>query len=245
MKKLIIVLIALVALFEVQAQHELGVGLGTSHLLGDFGGGPGEGTLFLKDIDFQSTRPSASIFYRYNFLKVFAIRGQFAYFNFASNDIYSAEESRFDRGLNSNANVVNGSVHLEFHFIPLKPCNGKIRVSPFLAGGVGFLHSNASVGGTGADGFNVNELQYIEGNESGFALNVPMSFGVKIKTPRNIVIGVEGSYWMAYTDKLDSYVRQNNDHFLSLQAQVSYIFCKGGAGGSGKMSREMRCPTYF
>lgn len=245
MKKFIAGLIILLGFFELNAQHELGIGLGTSNLLGDFGGGPGQGTVFLKDIDFQSTRPSASIFYRYNFLKVVAIRAQFSYFNFTSNDIYSAEQSRFDRGLNSKGNVLNGSFHVEVNFIPLKPCEGRTRFTPFLAGGVGFLHSNASVGGTDADGFNVNELQYIDGNDKGFALNFPMSFGFKVKTPKNVIIGLEGTYWMAYTDKLDSYVRQNNDHFLSLQAQVSYLFCKGGGGSSGKMSREMRCPTYF
>lgn len=243
MKKLIIILAVLLATISLQAQHEVGIGLGTSHLLGDFGGGPGRGTIFLKDLDLQSTKPSVSLFYRYHFLKVLALRGQFLYAGLASNDVYSAEQGRFDRGLNSQTALMDLSGQLEIHFIPLKVCCGKTRVSPYVAVGVGLLRANPAIGGQEVEGFSAAELQYIDESGPFTALNIPLAAGLKIKTPKRVIIGLEASYRMAYTDRLDNYVRQNNDHFLLIQAQVSYVFCKGG--GAGKMSKEMRCPTYY
>lgn len=242
MKKLITITAVLLGIISLQAQHEIGIGLGTSHLLGDFGGGPGEGTLFIKDLDLKSTQPSASLFYRYHFAKVLALRGQFLYAGLSSNDLYSAEQNRFDRGLNSKASLMDLSAQLELHFIPLRLCSGKTRVSPYIAGGIGFARANPTIGGQGEEGFAAEELQYIDDSGPVSALNIPMAMGVKVKTPKNVVIGLEASYRMAFTDRLDNYVRQNNDHLLFIQAQVSYVFCKGG--GAGKMSKEMRCPTY-
>jgi hypothetical protein len=245
MKKLFVLALVFVGLNTANAQHELGVGLGSSHLLGDFGGGPGRGTIFLKDLDFPSTKYSGSVFYRYNFRKFFAVRGQFSYMTFSSNDLYSAESSRFNRGLNASSNLLSGSLHFEFNFVPLRPCSGKVGFTPFVSGGVGVLKSNGKVNNLNEDGFDVSELQYIEGNEDALALNLPFSFGLKLKTKRNLLLGLEGTYWMAYTDKIDSYVRQQNDHYLTVQVQVSYQFCKGNYLPTKKLKRQYYCPTYF
>ena len=130
MKKLITITAFLLGMICLQAQHEIGIGLGSSHLLGDFGGGLGEGTLFIKDLDLKSTKPSSSLFYRYSFAKVLAVRGQLTYAGLASNDLYSGDESRFNRGLNSTAGILDLSAQLEIHFIPSRLCSGKIKVLP-------------------------------------------------------------------------------------------------------------------
>jgi len=245
MKKLFILALILVGFSAANAQQELGVGFGSSHLLGDFGGGPGRGTIFLKDLDFPSTKYAGSVFYRYNFRGFFAVRGQFSYLTFSSNDIYSAESSRFNRGLNASANLLSGSMHFEFNFVPIRACSGKTAFTPFVSGGVGLLKSKGKVNNLNEDGFDVSELQYIEGNQEALALNIPLSFGLKLKTKRNLLIGLEGTYWMANTDKIDSYVRQQNDHYLTVQAQVSYQFCKGNYLPTKKLKRQYYCPTYF
>lgn len=241
MKKLIAIGAATLCVCVLWAQHEVGLGFGTAHLLGDFGGGLGRGTIFIKDLDPQSTKPSASLFYRYNFLKILAMRGQFTYAGLSSNDIYSAEQSRFERGLNSKTRLMVLSVQIEVHLLPLKPCRGSLRVSPYIAAGLGVLRANPNIMGQGGEGFSTNESQYI--NDSGLvsAVNIPFAAGVKIKTAKKVTIGLEASYRMAFTDRLDNYIRQQNDHFIFLQTQVSYVFCRGVGGGRNK---EVRCPTY-
>lgn len=241
MKQLVMAALVLSLGFGLQAQHELGVTLGTSHLLGDFGGGPGNGTIFLKDIDLQSTQPDFGIFYRYNFAKVLAIRGQFIYGGLNGNDLYSANSFRYDRGLLSKSSLYDLSAQMELHFVPLKFCSGTFRFSPYIAGGVALSKTSPSLSAVSSEGIPSGELQYIDESGNGLSLNIPLAFGVKLKTKKNVVIGLETSYRMTFTDKLDHYVRQQNDQFLLVNASVSYVFCKGG---SGKMSREMQCPTY-
>ena len=242
MKKLITIIALTLSLSGLRAQHEIGIGLGTAHLLGDFGGGRGRGTIFIKDLDLQSTKPSASLLYRYNFFKVLAVRGQFTYAGLSSNDIYSAEQSRFDRGLNSKTSLMDLSVQIEIHFIPLNPCSRPLHVSPYITTGLGFLRANPSIGGQGDEGFSPNELRYIKDGGPVSVLNIPFAAGLKIKTAKNVIIGLEASYRMAFTDRLDNYMRQQNDHFIFVQTQVSYLFCKeGGFRGANK---EVRCPAY-
>jgi len=226
----------------VKAQHEVGLSIGTSHLLGDFGGGPGTGSIFVKDIDLQSTSPSLGLFYRYNFARFLALRGQFLYGGLKSNDAYSQNEDRANRGLQSNSALFDLSAQFEFNFIPLNYCSGTFRVTPYIAGGFGVARFNPTLSANNTEGIAVTEEQYIQEAQNAIALNIPVSVGLKMKTKKNIVIGLETSYRMAFTDQLDNYVRQNNDHFFFINANVSYVFCKGG--GRGKMSKEMRCPTY-
>lgn len=242
MNKLITIAVLTLSIYGLRAQQEAGIGFGTAHLMGDFGGGLGQGTIFIKDLDLQSTKPSLSLFYRYNFLEILAVRGQFTYAGLSSNDIYSADQGRFNRGLNSKASVMDLSAQIEIHFIPLKPCRGSLRVSPYISVGLGFLRANPNITGQGGEGLSSNEFQYI--NDSGLvsALNIPFAAGLKLKTRKKVIISLEASYRMALTDRLDNYIRQQNDHFVFIQTQVSYVFCRGG-GFSG-MNKEVRCPAY-
>jgi hypothetical protein len=242
MKRLVLASLVLCLGLGLQAQHEVGVSLGTSHLLGDFGGGPGQGTIFLKDLDFQSTAPSLGLFYRYNFAKVLALRAQFIYGGLNSNDLYSANDSRFIRGLGSKSSLMDLSAQFELHFIPLQLCSPTFKVTPYIAGGIGISKVNSTVFSTEFEGIPASELQYIDQSGNGTALNIPMSFGIKMKTKKQVIFALETSYRLSFTDKLDGYVRQQNDQFFFINANVSYVFCKGNGGS--KMSREMRCPDY-
>lgn len=242
MKQLLMACLVVCLGFGAQAQHEVGFSLGSSHLLGDFGGGPGQGMLFLKDLDFQSTKPSAGIFYRYNFAKVLALRAQFLLGGLSSNDLYSADEFRYARGLRSKSALMDLSAQFELNFIPLQLCSPNFRITPYIAGGIGVSRVNPTVSSSDNEGIANSELQYIDDNGNLLAMNIPMSFGLKMKTKKQVIIGIETSYRMSFTDKLDGYVRQQNDQFFFINANVSYVFCKGS--GRGKMGKDMRCPTY-
>lgn len=238
MKNLILIVFVFLVLNHLLAQHEVGVSLGTSHLLGDFGGGPGNGTIFIKDVDIKSTRPSVGLFYRYNFAKFLGVRAQFLYGQLYSNDLFSEESSRFSRGLASQANVFDGSLQLEFNFIPLRFCSGRARFSPYVAAGIGFASANAAISTINPEGIAAEEMLYIQSGNA-LAINIPITAGVKYKLKNNIVFALEGSYRMAFTDKLDAYVRQEKDHFFFVSANVSYVFCKGNKYNKNK------CATYI
>ena len=236
MKNLALILVLICASQKIFAQHEVGISLGTSHLLGDFGGGPGTGSLFIKDIDLKSTRPSVGLFYRYNFAKFLSARAQFIYGQLHSNDLFSEESFRKSRALISKSNVFDGSLQLEFNFIPLKFCSSKARFSPYVAVGIGLAGVNAAVSSSNIEGIPNTENQYIQSG-SALAVNIPMTAGVKYKMKQNVVFGLETSYRMAFTDKLDNYVRQENDHFFFVSATVSYVFCTG-------KKQNSKCATY-
>lgn len=238
MKKLILIVLIVGASKQMFAQHELGISLGTAHLLGDFGGGPGDGTIFLKDLDIQTTRPAVGIFYRYNFAKFLSARAQFKYGQLYSNDLFSEESSRFARGLASSSHLFDGSLQLEFNIIPLNLCSGNERFSPYIATGIGFTSVNSTVSTTNAEGIPSTESQYIQPGQV-FAVNIPITAGVKYVMKRNLIFALEASCRVAFTDKLDAYVRQENDHFFFVSATVSYVFCKGSKDSQGK------CPTFY
>ena len=143
--------------------------------------------------------------------------------------------------MNSKSSLLDLSAQFEFNFIPLQLCSNTFRITPYIAGGVGVSKVNPIVGSSDLEGLPASELQYIDQSGNGIALNIPMAFGLKMKTKKQIIVGLEASYRMAFTDKLDAYVRQQNDQFFFINANVSYVFCKGGGG---KMSKDMRCPTY-
>jgi hypothetical protein len=241
MKQLLMASLCLLASLQIKAQHEVGLGLGTAHLLGDFGGGVGNGTLFIKDVDLRSTRPAASLFYRYHFAKVLALRAQALYGNLYSNDLYSGSQDRYNRALNASTPILDVSAQMEVHFVPLKLCCGKARFSPYVAAGIGFARVNPILGGSSEEGIAQSEEPYIE-DGAGWKINVPIAFGVKYKTKKQLIVGLETSYRMNFSDNLDNYVRQENDHFFFVQAQVSYVFCKGNSGG--KVSRDVSCPAF-
>ena len=242
MKRQILAGVMLCLGLNIQAQGEMGVSVGTAHLLGDFGGGPGKGTILLKDLDFQSTQVSLGFFYRYNFAKVLALRAQFLYGGLNSNDLYSANVSRYSRGLSSKSSLIDLSTQFELNFIPLQLCSPNFKVTPYIAGGIGVSKVKPTVFSSSNEGVAPSELQYIDESGNGLAINIPMSFGIKMKTKKQLIISIETSYRMSFTDKLDGYVRQENDQFFFFNTNLSYVFCKGGQ--SGKISKEMRCPIY-
>ena len=242
MTRTILFLLLLCCGLSLNAQHEIGVSIGTSHLLGDFGGGVGDGSVFVKDIDFQSAKPAFGLFYRYNFLKFLAFRGQFLYGSLSGSDAYTPNPFRSERGLASKSPVFDFNAQLEFNFIPLKFCNGKFGATPYLASGIGWAKVNPTIYGINDEGIDPAENEFIGDNDNQSSLTIPLSLGMKFKTKKNIIIGVEASHRIFLEDNLDNYYRQENDQYFFLTANISYVFCNKNR--LGRINKQGACPAF-
>ncbi|MGB1247924.1 MAG: DUF6089 family protein [Chitinophagales bacterium] len=238
MKNLFITICLMFCISEIAAQHEIGVSVGTSHLLGDFGGGPGNGTIFIKDIDIATTRPAFGVFYRYNFAKFLALRGQFLYGTLYSNDKFSENSSRNVRQLQSTSPVFDLNAQFEFNFIPLRLCDYGMRFSPYIAGGIGIAKTNPKLSSNNGN-IQDTEYQYIKSGAKNTAITFPISVGLKLKTKKKILLGLEVSHRIVLEDDLDNYVRQENDQYFFMTFNMSYIFCK-----RGKSNSIYACPKF-
>ncbi|MGB1248967.1 MAG: DUF6089 family protein [Chitinophagales bacterium] len=223
---------------KLSAQHEIGVSIGTSHLLGDFGGGAGTGTIFIKDIDLAATRPAFGVFYRYNFAKFLGIRAQLLYGRLYGNDKYSENQSRNIRQLQSTSPVFDINAQFEFNFIPLRLCDYGMRFSPYIAGGVGIAKTSPKLSSNNG-GIPDTELQYIKAESKNTAIVFPISIGLKLKTKKKILLGLEVSHRIVLEDDLDNYIRQENDQYFFTTFNVSYIFCK-----KGRVNSFYQCPKF-
>lgn len=237
MTKTILFILLLSGVLNLRAQHEIGATLGTSHLLGDFGGGLGNGSVFVKDIDFQSTTPAFGLFYRYNFLKRLAVRGQFIYGSLNGSDAYTSNQFRAARGLVSKSPVFDFNAQIELNFIPLRYCNGKFGATPYIASGIGFAKVSPTISSLNNEGISQEEYEFIGNNEDETALTIPLTIGMKFKTKKNLVIGIEASHRLVLEDNLDNYYRQENDQYFFLTANISYVFCKN----RGFKDRTSKC----
>jgi len=224
---------------DIKAQHEIGASIGASNLLGDFGGGVGNGSMFVKDIDIKSFRPAFGVFYRYNFFKVLALRGQFLYGRLYGNDEYSENEFRYARGLITKSPVLDLTAQVEVNFIPIQYCRNKIGFTPYIAAGIGFAKVNPNMSTVNGEAIPValEDYTFIGDNSDKTAITVPLAVGVKFVTKKNVVLALETSHRVVVKDNLDNYFRQENDQYFFVNAMVSYVFCKG----KGFKDRASKC----
>ena len=85
-------------------RREVFVSLGSSHFLGDLGGGSGPGTDYSPtDLDFNQTRIAVGVGARYKLKRAINVVGKFSYLNVKGDDAQSQDPIRFNRNLNFNA----------------------------------------------------------------------------------------------------------------------------------------------
>ncbi len=136
MKRITLLALVLTILFSVtQAQRRgkpstsLVVSVGTNHFMGDLGGGAGDAAHFfgVRDIDFNATRPTWQVAYRYKFaakkyevLKYFSVRANFSYAFLSGKDKSAGHVGRQSRNLSFINNVYSLSGQIEYYFIPEK-----------------------------------------------------------------------------------------------------------------------------
>lgn len=109
--------------------------------IGFFGGG----TNFIGDVgDYGFHLPkdfAAGAFYKYNFNRHWAIRGQFNYGRIRNADSLSSQEARVNRNLSFQSEIWEAMVMMEFNFLEFEP-GSKYWHTPYLLGGFGAFRFN-------------------------------------------------------------------------------------------------------
>jgi len=97
-------------------------GNGTNNFMGDLGGGKKDAAHFLgiRDIDYQVTRPTWQIGYRYRFHEYFVARVNYSYALISGKDAASGIVTRQSRNLSFRSGIYELSGQLEYYFIKEK-----------------------------------------------------------------------------------------------------------------------------
>lgn len=137
-------------------------GNGTNHFMGDLGGGKKVGAHFfgVRDLDYQVTRPTWQVGYRYRFHEYFAFRVNYSYALISGSDAASGSLDRQARGLTFRSGIYELSTQVEYYFIKekgaAKSSFGSLKgFSPlsayvFLGGGALYFNPKARLNGDGA-----------------------------------------------------------------------------------------------
>lgn len=108
-------------------RHEVTLGLGTTHFLGELGGANDIGSSGIKgfkDLEFKLTRPALDLGYRYYISPMVAIKGDFSYGRLNGDDALTTERFRQNRNLSFRSPVIELAGRIEFY--PLKEYFGHL-----------------------------------------------------------------------------------------------------------------------
>ena len=130
MKKFIFLFIIILGLFSfsINAQawkrspSSIVYANGTNHFLGDLGGGKKEAAHFfgVRDIDYQVTRPTWQIGYRYRFHEYFTVKVNYSYALIMGKDKSSGTYYRQARNLSFRSGIYELTTQVEYYFIKEK-----------------------------------------------------------------------------------------------------------------------------
>lgn len=97
-------------------------GNGTNNFMGDLGGGKKIGAHFfgIRDIDYQVTRPTWQLGYRYRFHEYFMFRVNYSYALISGKDAASGSFDRRARNLSFRSGIYELTTQLEYYFIKEK-----------------------------------------------------------------------------------------------------------------------------
>jgi len=166
------------------------------------------------DFSFQSPGLATSIFVRHNIDSRLSLRVAASFATINADDSKSENSYQKARNLNFKSNIFEGSVGVEFNFLPFhhkSRRNGKNQFSPYLLAGFGVLYHNPKTEYNGR----VYELQPLgtEGQAPGkeYSLVQPafiIGGGFKFDITKQWGIIVEGSTRILFFDYLDDVSNQ-------------------------------------
>lgn len=199
MKNIIITLLCIcsLGLSSSQAQYwEVGGWGGISFYHGDIA----------PTFTFQRPGPAGGFFVRRNIDRRLAIRGGLMIANVGASDHRSSNAFRKARNLSFQSNIFEGSLLLEFNFLPYHFTMKDAGFTPYLAGGFTVFHFSPKAQYKG--GWYPLQTLGTEGQAPGeeYSLVQPGIFlggGFKIDLNRNIAIQIEISTRFLFTDYLD------------------------------------------
>jgi hypothetical protein len=205
--------------YQSKVTFEYGASLGLMNCLTDLGGGKGVGKNFIKDVNMRNTQPEGSVYISGAYKNALALRTEIVWGIVKANDavLKNVKEStlgRYDRNLNFRSTIFEVSLLGEIHplyFRKYSPRDKLPRISPYLAGGIGYFIFNPQ---TKVDG-NWVDLRPLSTEGQGFAeypnrkiyklkqFNFPVGAGIKYKFSDQFNLSAECIYRILNTDYLD------------------------------------------
>jgi hypothetical protein len=200
---------------------EIGFNSGPQFFLGDLGGSTGAGTAFIKDIDWEETRPSAGFYLNIHPLDWFSIRAAAQRGAISGNDRHSPAISpndifRFNRNLHFRSATQELYMALAFYplqLIPTKAGSLLSKIQPYSLFGAGLFHFNPKAQDIDGSWVALHPLR-LEGQ--GFAeypqskpyhltqFNLNAGLGLKYYINSSLFIGIEFLYRKLFSDQIDN-----------------------------------------
>lgn len=231
------VFLALLTFSQVRNKYkyELLGGIGTTGFLGDLGGGVGNGTHFVKDYNFNSTRFNINGGVRYKNNSPFAFKGMLTYAMVSGDDALTQDVLRHNRNLNFRSPIIELSAQVEYYFINektkniysiagLKSKKKKRKFAPYIFAGIGAFYYNPK---EELDGKwysvrkNHTEGQGLPGGPkqfSNFNMAIPMGLGFRYAVDKRWSIGAEFGIRKTFTDYIDGVSGKYYDNAKIAQA---------------------------
>ncbi len=175
----------------------------------------GGGMYYLGDLNqlknFKNTRPTGSLFLRFNPNNRLNYRLNVTYGNVSGSDAQSTIAYNQNRNLSFSSSITEVSALMEINFIPFVPGDKKkYYATPYLIYGLGLFKMNpkATING------NTFELQPLGTEGQGSPLNskkkyrltqfaIPVGIGFKGNLSKRFILGFEFSIRKTFTDYLD------------------------------------------
>jgi Domain of unknown function (DUF6089) len=195
------------------------IGLGASNFLGELGGANRVGTFFVRDFEFNETRPSAQIGIRYKFNNRFAVKGGLYYQLLSGSDKLTKEPYRNNRNLSFRSPIYELSAQAEY-FITKEQQGARYKIKnakgiknydfqAYLFLGIGGFYYNPQALykgnwvslqplGTEGQGLPGEKKKY-----SRVSICIPYGIGVKDAITKEWSIGLEIGMRKTFTDYID------------------------------------------
>ena len=227
MKKILPIFICLMILSGLASaqtrnkyKYEFIGGLGLTGFLGDLGGADQNGTHFLKDYDFSTTRFNINAGVRYKKGTRFGFKGMLAYGMVAGDDALTEDRIRHNRNLNFRSTILELSAQVEFYFIGEKSKNlysisglrskkKRRNFTAYLFSGVGIFYYNPKEELNGK-WYSVRkyhtEGQGLPGGPkqfSNFNVAIPIGIAFRYAINKRWSVGAELSVRKTFTDYID------------------------------------------
>jgi hypothetical protein len=199
--------------------YEVGTSFGVMNCLTDLGGGKGIGKKFIKDLNLGNTSPTGTVYYTVSYQNAVALRTEATWGVVKANDavlkgVKESTSGRYERNLSFRSTIFEASVLAEIHprFFKHYIKNEKMpRLSPYVAGGIGYFIFNPRTKLQGA----WVDLKPLNTEGQGFKeyserkpyklkqFNFPVGAGIKYKLNDLINLSAEFVYRILNTDYLD------------------------------------------
>lgn len=200
-------------------KKEIGISIGAANLMGDLGGGPGDGSRF-GDFQIENSRFAVGGFFKYRFHNRFAGKVSVLYGQLYADDKTTDNEDRSFRNLDVRTDLLEFSGQLEYYFLREKIGStyklkgikgyGSSNISMYLFAGIGASYFNPKGTNQAGDWVKLAPLntegQGLSGAPEDYSqvtMVFPLGLGLKYNITREIGIQFEGGVRFTTSDYLD------------------------------------------